>query len=380
MYTKEKINDLFEKVVSALDISETLFDRAEKEYKDLGTWIDGETPDYKIDIYPQGSFALGTVVRPISDEDEYDIDLVCEFSESYGLSAKQLKVDEVKPLLERYKGNVTDLEEKSRCWRVEYDHFKGFHMDVIPSCNYGNHILITDKVEGGYQYIGSNPRGYMAWFTGQMKVSREKLIEHYIKQHQGTVFSQATIAPIKEYKIKTPLQKAVQLLKRHRDIAFAEDETNSAPISIIITTIAGYLYDNQDNIFDTIDNFLSSAKAFVYDNMRDGQYYIENPSYAGENFADKWNEHPERAEAFFEWIDMAKANLIEALLKVEHKIEMGSSLKTSLGEKTVTRVFNRIAEEEIALIKNKDAKIDTTTGAISSAGTVTIPRNHHYGK
>ena len=379
MYTKEKINDLFERIATALDISEALFDRAEEEYKNLGVWIDRETPDYKIDIYPQGSFALGTVVKPLSDDDEYDIDLVCEFSESYGLSAKQLKVDEVKPLLEHYKKATTDLEEKSRCWRVEYDHFKGFHMDVIPSYKQQNFIFITNKAGDNYHYMGSNPKGYAAWFIDRMKIQRQKLIERHNRLHHGMVFDQASITPIKEYKLKTPLQKAIQILKRHRNIAFANDDTNSAPVSIIITTIAGYLYDNQDNIFDTINGFLSNAKTFVHANMRDGQYYIENPSYVGENFADKWNEHPERAEAFFRWVDMAKTNLIETLSNTQYRVDMADNLKTNFGERTIKRVFDEIAKEETAAIQNKEAKIVTATGAISSAGTVPVPKNHHYG-
>ena len=43
--------------------------------------MDKETPDYKITIYAQGSFALGTVIKPITDTEDYDLDLVCEFAD-----------------------------------------------------------------------------------------------------------------------------------------------------------------------------------------------------------------------------------------------------------------------------------------------------------
>lgn len=101
MYTKDQLNDLYERIVKDIDISHELFDVAEKEYKALGCWIDRKTPGYKVSIYPQGSFALGTVVKPIIGTDDYDLDLVCEFVEQYGFSARTLKHAVVKPLLQR---------------------------------------------------------------------------------------------------------------------------------------------------------------------------------------------------------------------------------------------------------------------------------------
>ena len=79
MYTKDQLNDLYERIVKDIDISDALFDAAEREYTELGEWIDRETPTYKVSIYPQGSFALGTVNKPITGADDYDLDLVCEF-------------------------------------------------------------------------------------------------------------------------------------------------------------------------------------------------------------------------------------------------------------------------------------------------------------
>ena len=265
MYTKEKLNELYERIASEIDISDNLFDRAENEYKSLGKWIDKTTPDYVIYIYPQGSFALGTVVKPVSDADEYDLDLVCELENGFGLSARQLKVDLVKPLLIQYKKTTTDIVEKRRCWCVEYEHFKGFHMDVIPAIKGTYSIQITEKdeEENTYSYIGSNPQGYIDWFNERKRVRYEKLLETQMLQLSERVAHQADITPIREYKIKTPLQKAIQILKRHRDKMFENDDSHSAPISIIITTLAAHLYNNEDNIYDALFAFLSGTKGFI---------------------------------------------------------------------------------------------------------------------
>ena len=385
MYTKDQLNDLYERIVKTIDISNEMFDVAEKEYTDLGNWIDQATPQYKILIYSQGSFALGTVIKPIEDSEDYDLDLVCEFEQQYGLSARALKCEVVKPLLERYKKTKSDIENKRRCWHVEYEDIPNFHMDIIPAVNRRSHIDITDHNEetDTYDYIGSNPLGYIEWFKNKKAERRKILLENYCLEHSATLKCSADIDEIKEYHLKTPLQKAIQILKRHRDIMFKDDTKHLKPISIIITTIAAELYRNEDNIVDTLTNILENAEAYIKKNMIDSKYHIDNPTYTGtekENFADKWNEHPERADAFFKWLKKAKTDLVDKRIYDMFRTQLAENFTHAFGATTTQRVFTDIAKEERAAIENQTKKIVTSTGAISSTGSVSIPRSHHYGK
>ena len=384
MYTKDQLNDLYERIVKDIDISDALFDAAEREYTELGEWIDRETPTYKVSIYPQGSFALGTVNKPITGADDYDLDLVCEFEQQYGLSACVLKWSIVKPLLEQYRKTKGEIEEKRRCWHVEYVDAPQFHMDVIPAVYRGSYIDITDHDEENdrYEYIGSNPKGYVKWFQGRMAVRRRALREQYCLMHSDVIKSQADIEALKEYHYKTPLQKAIQLLKRHRDVMFAGDTNNVKPISIIITTIAAELYDNEDNIVDTLANILTKAEGYIWAHKVGDNFHVDNPSYTGgdaENFADKWKEHPERADAFFQWLQQARDDLIDAKLYNFARVQMADNIKKSLGEVTHNRVFTQMAEEERQAIAAQYRKVDPKTGGITESGSIPIPRSHHYG-
>lgn len=363
MYTKQQLNDLYERIVKSIDISDTLFDTAEMSYSDLSKWIDKETPDYKISIYPQGSFALGTIIKPLSDNDDYDLDLVCEFEQHYGLSARTLKVDVVKPLLMQYKKTKSELEEKRRCWHVEYEDLPNFHMDIIPSINKTQYIDITDHDEenDSYDYIGSNPTGYKNWFFDCMKQRRKAIYEQYMAENRRVIQAQADIAPIKDYKIKTPLQKTIQLLKRHRDISFDGKDGSVKPVSIIITTLAAQLYNNEDNIVDALVSILSNAENYVHSHMRNGEYHIDNPSYTGndvENFADKWNQHPERAEAFFEWLENAKTVFLASPEMATSLTDIVNVLGTAMGDKTIRNVI----KDDVDLAKAFEKKtVDITT-------------------
>lgn len=381
MYTKEALNRLYTQLGQSIDISDELFDKAVAEYNALGKWIDEATPNYSISIYPQGSFALGTVIKPITDKDDYDLDLVCEFAKQYDLTARQLKRDVVKPLLVKYRRISGEIEEKRRCWHVEYDEVPNFHMDIIPAVNRASYVDITDHDEDRdfYEYIGSNPAGYTEWFFSRSAKTRSAMYERYLSESRMVV-AQADVEKVKRLKIKTPLQRAIQLLKRHRDIMFEHRDQHDKPVSVIITTIAAQLYQNEDNVIDTLANFLNGAENYIYQNKRDGLFYIENPAYSGDNFANKWNETPARAETFFEWLNKAKLDLIDMRLLSYTRIQMAANMSNVIGAAPTKLAFAALAKEDELSITQEKIKVETKTGMLSDRGTVSVPPNRHYGK
>lgn len=159
------------------------------------------------------------------------------------------------------------------------------------------------------------------------------------------------------------MQKAIQILKRHRDIIFQDDEEHLAPISIIITTISAQLYNNEDNIYDTLDSILSNAKQYINECKKNDEYLIENPSYTGtekENFADKWKKYPQRAEAFFDWLIQAKSTLIDSVNIFDELSDFGRLLNVALGENIVNKSFLDIDASIAANIieKTKDKPLE----------------------
>ena len=329
---------LYEKIADAINISEDMFDYAEAEYKKIAKWIEENSKDYDIVIYPQGSFALGTAVKPYDREDEYDVDLVCEYQKDYGFTAKRLKKTEVYSILTKY-ARAFHIKEKRRCWQVTYEHNKKFHLDVIPAVLKENYIDITEQLSSErYEYIGSNPKGYISWFQSKQRI-RYNAIRTGIVANQKGIYTYGEIKPIKEYKIRTPLQKAIQILKRHRDILFKDDPNNLAPISILITTIAADLYRNEDTISETLNSILSRAKEYVEEHKENGEYCIYNPSLPSENFADKWAEHPERAEAFLNWLDDAKKDLLDNFTTAQSDVEIATLVECALGRSVTQFVF-----------------------------------------
>lgn len=331
-----------------LDIPEGKYLEAKSRYEAVGKWLGQEGSNlskYDIEIYPQGSFRLGTVVKPVG-RDEYDIDLVCflgglkkEGTSQAGL--KQMVGDRIKEN-ETYKKILEDEEGGRRCWTLDYAN--EFHMDILPSIEdaelrakdvkYKDAILITDKKKiesGDPEWPKSNPKGYADWFF-----NRQADIFQTLKKGLAESIK-ASIEDVPDYRIHTPLQRAIQVLKRHRDIYFSDKDGSNKPISIIITTLMASLYEGQDNIFNVIYDALNKINNGLL--LKGGKYTLLNPVNPGENFADKWNENGSLPKAFFEWIQVAKNTFCGKALEQEDKMEIGTILNEGMGfskDKAVT--------------------------------------------
>jgi len=391
MISRKYLDDILNRISRTLDIGDELFKDAEKEYKHLGKWvnkkIDEESIPYQVDIYPQGSMALGTVVRPLpvrGKRDDFDLDWVLAFQDDYGFSPKEMKCEIVQSWLQDYldrRGySIGQMEEKRRCWHVENNEHPGFHTDVVPGYVQAEMLQITNKDESNntYSYIPSNPKGYQDWFFKRCEIRRKILHEEYERAFRAD----AKIEELKRNKLKTPLQKSIQILKRYRDVQFQniDEETHIKPISIIITTLAATFYNNEDSIFATIESFLRQAKSYIESNKNENGYFIIDPSNKAENLADKWNTHPERAEAFFEFLRCVQNDFNWEKLKIMNSIELPRHLKKILGEKVITEVYNEMAEESKLGQNQGNLKVDPRKGIISATGSIIVPESHHFGR
>ena len=210
-------NDILKNLTEYLDIPETYIERAQSRYEAVGRWLGREESkvlNYDPNIFPQGSFSLGTVIRPISDEDDYDIDLVCNIQlEKSTVSQKQLKELVGNEIIEYVKAHnmASPAQEYRRSWRLDYaDQDVNFHLDVLPAIPAidsftGESIAITDNQLENYPIISSewpqsNPADYLKWFREQMKIQYQAMLKTFSEAHE------ANVEDVPEYKIKTPLK------------------------------------------------------------------------------------------------------------------------------------------------------------------------------
>lgn len=318
-----------------LDISPSDFKIAQQRFDAVKNWLNGGDYDsgYSPDIYLQGSFRLGTVIKPYREDrdGDFDIDLVCELSVPYeGRAAQTLKNDVGDRLKENDDYERMLDQEGARCWTLEYASEQGrpgFHLDILPALPTTNttqlyQIDITHKDNKSYSWSTSNPKGYYQWFK-----SKNVFTEEFVEEQRQELFGvnreiYNSLNDVPKQLFRSNLQRAIQIMKRHRDIHFAKKENK--PISIIITTIT-----TQVKTLNSIDEILGQFIAYVlgryetlinsgnlnWDGVLDydgNKWVIPNPLNDVvniENFADKWEENLDLPLAFFSWVMQLKRDL-----------------------------------------------------------------------
>ena len=414
---QDLLNDVLEQVARELDIPPHKYKEAMERFDAIKRHLEdgnypGSTPPPS--IYPQGSFRYGTVTRPVKDgkDADFDLDIVCEVDR-----AKEddhpatLKKDVgLEVIAYARKNGMGRPANKSRCWTLEYapdNDGVGFHVDILPCLPDGDagvaisevnlhqgatawqytrtKIAITDRnndvAPPEHSWRSSNPHGYAKWFHDicqagydPINARRQKVMMFEAYRDRPGFYPRAEDIP--DQLLRTPLQRAIQLMKRHRDVCFSgRSDGKDKPISMIITTLATRLYEGRARELTTtrsalrhIVNLLAAHAALASDQItaralrhdvaqmrliqRVGErWYIPNPinphypgdpEDKGENFADRWHEdNHAKAKAFFRWVAWLRDDL-DSLLNASDISDMGPTLRKVFGNTIADNAMRRL--------------------------------------
>lgn len=355
------VSKFLQALAESLDISETNYLQAKTSYESIGKWLcrdESSLAASKPLVYPQGSIALGTVVKPLSEQEEYDIDLVAEVL----LSKSSVTQEHLKQLLgqeihgyakARGMKESEPVTEGQRCWTLNYAAGARFHADILPAIPDQDSfkrlleskgftpdeladfaIAITDKNHPNFSQISpnwpvSNPRGYLQWFRNRMLIR--------LNENKKQVARELGVQDVPDYKVKTPLQYSIQLLKRHRDLLFPNNDHK--PISIIITTLAAHAYQNEEDVTTALVNIILGMPRFI--RTAGSTIWIPNPVNPAENFADKWPHHPQRQELFFNWLKQVESGFLPEL-RSGNLTSITEACKKFIGETAVAKAVDQV--------------------------------------
>lgn len=333
-----RLKDL-KQLLRKLDITKTMHRNAETKYLAIAKYFQENGLD--CDIYPQGSFALGTVVRSFKNgtDGDYDLDFICLIKVNKEETTPEDVKKKVGDLLNSHKVYSKNLTEYDKCWTLKF--VGEFNIDIIPAAAdsiielaydfISNSIIaITDKNKEDYKWLLSNPKGYVEWFTYINKPFLE--YRPIQKSNEFSAICEGKVDDLPDYDKKSSLQMVIQILKRHRDIYFHQiREENRKPISAILTTISAQIAQGVSpafNVFQLLDHIASEFEIYSMRNtltiedfdMRyknkqvikksKDDWEILNPVNPSDNLADQWNEDPEKAKLFFQWSKAMKRDLV----------------------------------------------------------------------
>jgi hypothetical protein len=322
------LTKLLDTIVDHLDIPKSYYEKAAARHKSLGEWFcrqESKVAAFRPHVSPQGSFRYGTVNQPLITTAAYDLDNVTTLAiAKTAMTQRQLKElygAEIKGYA-RANGMLAPVEEKNRCWRLPYADEVSFHLDTLPCVPEEQAVIlalisrgvltelaaraiaITDRRHPQYNQItsallSSNPRGFAKWFERRTRPFAETRMRQLVERRLY-----ASVEDVPPYEWKTPLQRSIQILKRHRDVMFHENP-GVAPISMIITNLAAQAYAGEAEVWSALTNIVDRLPRYV----NPTRPRVPNPADPAEDYADKWARNPSLEDNFWLWHTQVKVDI-----------------------------------------------------------------------
>lgn len=350
-----QIEDLLNRIGDKLQLNKTRRENIEKSYATIAGLFDNDDGLFKgipVDIYPQGSYRIGTTVRPIH-QNEYDLDFVLQPEIPWNEEIDPLQV--LKHVESRIKLNKEydgKTEILKRCVRINY---MDYHMDVLPAFpdKYVQNLNVKVPDKKLNDWKDSCPKGYAEWF------------KHRCMQRKHIIMDKAAkVEPLPiqlPYEFKEPLQRAVQIIKRYRDIHFIDNPEN-APISIVLTTLSGVHYDGEVTAFEAVINIVQRINNQV--ERTEGVLEVLNPVNDKEKISEKWDNNDLLYKHFKNFMKVFQRELL-LLRNARSFEEVYQILKRLLGEAISKEAISEQASFVNELRKVDKLGISKTTGALT---------------
>lgn len=260
--------------------------------------------DVECNIYYHGSFAIGTVIKPLHGED-FDLDIIVEFDQSkHGLSAK----DFYNSFLDTFRdGKYSEMFDEYRN-TVRIDYQNNYHFDIMPSVPLAsNSIALSVPDTKKREWVIRAPRAFVEWFKAQTR----KIHGYKVSINNYSYLMESENEPLKKippYETTPTLIRTVQLLKRAKDIYFKNYEGEREPQSIVLTTLAAKYYDGEHSVFEALSNVVSKMKKLYDDN---NNFVVKNPGYPQEEFTEKWAKYKEYYVNYKNYINFVFSKLTD---------------------------------------------------------------------
>ena len=306
----------------------------------LGSPLEGRVDCF----YPQGSMRIDATISTRGTDDEYDIDIVAEIGGRD--DGPEALLDDLEAALVGYP--VGKIVRQTRCITLYYA--DGMHLDVTPARRTAlkeKQGVIAHAKKGANvdppRYVAMNAFAFGDWYSARTPVEERfaKALSRRLYEQAGIPF--AADADVHDVPDQTPLiiksvtTVALQLLKRHRNILYA-NETGRLPPSILLSCHAGHAAQPGMGLADMVIRQARWTARAIDSAAQSGRLLsVPNPEYPAEMFTDRWPETQAQQTGYSRRLH-ALAQGLEAAQKGNVQLEdLQIWLREQFGERVVTR-------------------------------------------
>lgn len=215
--------------------------------------------DIFIELIPAGSWAHGTIIKPVGEFDEFDADVLLHVQERSGWLPKDY-IEELYSIFRASNVYKSLAQRKTRCVRIDYAN--DFHIDVVPYLEQGGVHYITNHLEpeGIGKFEASNPEAFNVWIDDRQRFTKGSFV------------------------------KIIRLLKYLRDF-----KNTFTCKSIILTTLIGEQINEIEaslspNLYDDIPSLLKTVLDKLATSLPETMPDVMDPAGTGDNFSTRYKD------------------------------------------------------------------------------------------
>ena len=235
-----------------VNLDQTRIDRLNQSVDAIKQFLSNNLDGY-ISTEPQGSYALGTIIKPVDSNKEYDADILIIIEYDKTKTPKDY-IDDLYQCLKSSRRYAEKTHRRTRCVSLEY--VGNFHLDIVPCVvNKNNQTYICNYKEDRFEETDGT--SYRDWFNKQNSITNGNL------------------------------KKVTRLLKYLRD-----HKKNFTAKSILLTTLIGNTVFSNDEGFEDLPSALKTVCNRINNFLRTNPKMpeISNPVLPQESFNRHWDQ------------------------------------------------------------------------------------------
>ena len=350
-------------------------------------------------FYPQGSMSIDATISTKGTDDEYDLDIVAQLGGRFKEMEPLQILTELEAGLKDYP--VQKVLRQTRCVTLKYA--DKMHLDITPTLRLDNspeRESVIAHAKGPQRqakdtFVDMNAYAFAEWYK-----QRTPMEQRFAKAFHGRWMAldeayraEAEVDDVPEqtnFIVKNTATLALQLLKRFRNIRYADYEGGRTPPSVVLSFYAGMAA--QPNT--PLATMLTRIANFLVRDIRQASLWgkplhVANPQCQNDVLTDRWPEAIEQQNEFATHLEDLVKGLEVVRSKTLNPAAISDWMRGNFGEQVVSKAADRIAKKMGMTVKSAEQQytrkgrvlLPASCGGLVSAVNSSAPASAHtfYG-
>lgn len=351
-----RVDAILAEIAFSVQLPPSLHDKAVGRYDAVRKYLESTSSSFCGQVehfYPQGSMAIDATISNRGTDDEYDLDIVAQLGDEFHSKSPNYILTELEKALIGYRGLT--VVRQTRCVTIYYA--DNMHLDITPSLrDWGTterqsvimHARGPNVSDEDFE-VPMNAYGFVEWYKKKTPIERRVVAafsRKWAAQNRARADADVDPVPVQtQFVVKNTATLALQLLKRYRNIRYA-DRSGRMPPSVLLSYYCAMSASSGSSLTEML---LRVSRNIVRDIANASLYgrlvHVANPVYADDVFTDRWPENVDQQNRFANDLKELIRGLEAALSGDMLANRLQDWLRDMFGDRVVTKAVDMMARD-----------------------------------